>query len=100
MTLGPNVAGTWYLADREDLARQIEGLLEQAPATPPAVPSSIAAVIAPHAGYVYSGAVAAAGFRHLVGATVERVLLLGPSPLRRVSRRCGTERERLPHAAG
>ena len=37
------------------------------------------ALIAPHAGYAYSGAVAGAGFKQLAGLSVERVLLVGPS---------------------
>ncbi|HET9751919.1 MAG TPA: AmmeMemoRadiSam system protein B, partial [Myxococcales bacterium] len=37
------------------------------------------ALIAPHAGYVYSGPVAASAFRRVQGAPVSRVVLLGPA---------------------
>ena len=74
--LGPAVAGTWYAAGRDALARQVDELLEDSPA-PPADP--LRALVAPHAGFVYSGAVAARGFAALRGTSWRRVLLLGPS---------------------
>lgn len=73
----PAVAGTFYPADAEELARQVRGYL--AAAGPGAAPA--AAVVAPHAGYVYSGPVA--GHAHAALAPrrgqVRRVLLLGPA---------------------
>jgi AmmeMemoRadiSam system protein B len=42
------------------------------------------AVIAPHAAYVYSGAVAASAFRRVVDAPFTRLVLLGPSHFARV----------------
>jgi hypothetical protein len=62
------------------LSTQVRGYLEQAavlaqPASPPK------ALIVPHAGYVYSGAIAAAAYRRLVAGREEirRVVLLGPA---------------------
>jgi len=76
--LGPTVAGTWYPRSPSELERELQAMFASAP--PPAAASgSIVAVIAPHAGFVYSGAVAAAGFRPLDGGSVRRVLLVGPS---------------------
>jgi len=73
--LGPNVAGSWYPSGRDELVR----LLEQYVGPSPQRAERPAALIAPHAGYVYSGAVAGRGFRHLRGASFSRVVLLGPS---------------------
>lgn len=75
--IGPAVAGSWYPADPAKLARQIDDMLRRVPEPPPGDP--IRAVIEPHAGYVYSGPVAAFGFRRLRGLDCGRVLLLGPS---------------------
>jgi MEMO1 family protein len=71
----PAVAGGFYPDDPAELRATVERLLEAAgPAPAPAV-----AVIVPHAGYVYSGAVAARGFAAVRGAKPKRVILLGPS---------------------
>ena len=73
----PAVAGAFYPADREVLGRQVRKLLAQAsPVAPPPV-----AVIAPHAGYVYSGPVAASAFAPLaaLAGRIRRVVLLGPA---------------------
>jgi len=75
--IGPAVAGSWYPSDPEKLARQVEEMLDRVPEPSPSRP--IRAVIEPHAGYVYSGPVAAFGFRRLKGETRKRVVLLGPS---------------------
>lgn len=76
-TVGPAVAGTWYPDDPVELARLVDELFARAPR--PADSSPPAAVIAPHAGYVYSGAVAAHGFAAVLGRSFRRVVLLGPS---------------------
>jgi AmmeMemoRadiSam system protein B len=70
----PAVAGTFYPAGREELRAEVAGLL--AAAAPGPAPK---ALIAPHAGYVYSGPVAASIFRRVQGACFERVVLLGPA---------------------
>lgn len=79
-TREPAVAGTFYPARAAELAAVVEGLLAAAAAgtATEAVPK---ALIAPHAGYVYSGPVAASAFRRLAGARgrIERVVVVGPS---------------------
>ncbi len=75
--LGPTVAGAWYPAQAEMLTGEVDGHLAQAPATSGS--GAVAALIEPHAGFRYSGAVAACGFGQVRAATFERVLLLGPS---------------------
>jgi AmmeMemoRadiSam system protein B len=75
--LGPTVAGSWYPGQRGALERQIDALLSAIREQPP--DGRLLALIAPHAGLIYSGAVAAGGFRHVVGHSYERVILIGPS---------------------
>lgn len=80
----PAVAGTFYPANKDELHTMITGLLAEASGKTAATPK---AVIAPHAGYIYSGSIAASAYARLVtaGADIRRVILLGPShrvPLR------------------
>lgn len=75
----PAVAGTFYPADPQQLRRLVGVYLTEASvAEPPRVPK---AIIAPHAGYVYSGPVAAAAHARLAPGrdTIHRVVMLGPS---------------------
>jgi len=77
--LAPAVAGTWYPADRSDLASLVDRLLDEARGRVRAPRGRARAVIAPHAGYAYSGAVAASAFGALSDEPPSRVVLLGPS---------------------
>ena len=70
----PTVAGTFYPGSREALEREVKGYLRGGPATERPL-----ALIAPHAGYVFSGATAGRVFAGLTGAKLTRVILLGPS---------------------
>ncbi len=76
---GPAVSGSWYPRNREELAGLVDGLLESAAARAVAAPGSVGALIVPHAGFVYSGAVAASAFVKLRGRAIDRVVLIGPS---------------------
>lgn len=71
------VAGFFYPGDARELAETVRGFLDSAgdAAAPPPK-----AIIAPHAGYAYSGAVAAKAYARLmpVADRVKRVVLLGP----------------------
>jgi AmmeMemoRadiSam system protein B len=79
----PAVAGMFYPADPEHLRTTVAALLADA-STPAAPPPK--ALIAPHAGYVYSGAVAAAAFATLHAARgIERVVVIGPAHYVRVA---------------
>lgn len=71
------LAGTWYPADPATLTETVDGLLDAAKGAPP--DGIIRALIAPHAGYRYSGATAAAAFALVRGGQYERVILLAPS---------------------
>jgi AmmeMemoRadiSam system protein B len=75
----PVAAGRFYPAEPRELAALVDRLLDAAPQ--PALPAGrLRALVVPHAGYVYSGAVAAAGYATIRGGTTGlRVALLGPS---------------------
>ncbi|MDQ1314368.1 MAG: hypothetical protein QG662_477 [Pseudomonadota bacterium] len=73
------VAGMFYPDNPVELKRTVAGLLASAGATEPASPPK--ALIVPHAGYIYSGSVAASAYA-LLGALrdrIRRVVLLGPT---------------------
>jgi AmmeMemoRadiSam system protein B len=71
----PAMAGTFYPADSGVLRAQLAALLD-ANRKQGGVPR---ALIVPHAGYIYSGPVAAAAYSLLEGGRFERVLLIGPA---------------------
>jgi AmmeMemoRadiSam system protein B/AmmeMemoRadiSam system protein A len=73
------VAGAFYPGDPRTLSAQL-GQFLQGPAEPAAAGYALKAVIVPHAGYIYSGAVAARAYDALAAARdrVRRVVLLGP----------------------
>jgi AmmeMemoRadiSam system protein B len=72
----PAVAGLFYPADARGLASLVDRLLDEVGAAGRPAPR---ALIAPHAGYAYSGAVAASAYACLRGqaAEVRRVVILG-----------------------
>jgi MEMO1 family protein len=71
------IAGTWYPGSATDLRRQIEGFLSQA--SVPDIPGQLTALIVPHAGYVFSGQVAAYAYKLLEKRKFETVVVIGPS---------------------
>ena len=83
----PVAAGSFYPGDPAELAALVDRLLADAPPRPPA--GRLRALVVPHAGYAYSGAVAAAAFAVIPAAERGlRVALIGPShfvPLRGAS---------------
>jgi hypothetical protein len=70
-------AGQWFPADAKDLRQMVDGFLAGGGATEISRPP--VALIAPHAGYPYSGAVAGKAYAAVKGGTYKRVILLGPS---------------------
>lgn len=74
----PAVAGQFYAANSAELAAGVATLLDAAPAAACPAPK---ALIVPHAGYVYSGPVAASAYVSLrpYHDRYRRVVLLGPS---------------------
>jgi AmmeMemoRadiSam system protein B len=68
-------AGRWYTGDPTELADEVDAML--AAASPP--PRAARAVVSPHAGLQYSGAVAAWSYRALSRQRCDAVVLVGPS---------------------
>jgi len=73
------VAGAFYPAAAKDLAWEVDDMLAHCGAAEP-LPGFPKALIVPHAGYVYSGPIAAEAYARLHAARgiVRRVVLLGP----------------------
>ena len=71
------VAGMFYPADTRQLTLMISDFLSEAE-TNGTIPK---AIIAPHAGYIYSGPIAASAYGRLseCAGSIERVILLGPA---------------------
>jgi AmmeMemoRadiSam system protein B len=74
----PAVAGLFYPDDPIELHNQVQQFLQQVKLSPEPPPK---ALIAPHAGYIYSGPIAASVYArlHAVRTLITRVVLLGPS---------------------
>jgi AmmeMemoRadiSam system protein B len=74
----PAFAGSFYPASRRELARVVDELLADAPRGVGPCPKVL---VVPHAGYVYSGPIAAAAFARIApwAAQLERVVLIGPT---------------------
>jgi AmmeMemoRadiSam system protein B len=70
------LAGRWYDNDPDILARSVEAYLDDAPLLE--LEGEVIAVIAPHAGHIYSGAVAGYAFAAIRGRTPDVVALVGP----------------------
>lgn len=72
------VAGTFYPGSAQSLNYDIDKLLRQAKASAGPLPK---AVIVPHAGYIYSGPIAASAYQRVAAGrgTIRRVVLLGPA---------------------
>ena len=73
----PAVAGMFYPDKKLDLDREIAKYLENAPEID--VPGKILGIIAPHAGYMYSGGVAARAYRQILDYDIDVVVVISPS---------------------
>ena len=74
-----SAAGLYYPGEADGLRRAVQTLLGSSGKTAGRLPK---ALVVPHAGYAYSGAVAASAFRTLASdaaAAIRHVVLLGPS---------------------
>jgi len=71
------VAGGFYPGDPKELTAMIDGLLVQN--TVPQVQGTLVALVCPHAGYQFTGPVAAACFAQLKGQKFNRVVIIAPS---------------------
>src|SRR5947209_4156556 len=70
------VAGSWYPAAPHRLAEQIDAYVANADVDPSSPPR---AIIAPHAGLIYSGPVAAFAYKTATAARYAAIVVVGPS---------------------
>jgi MEMO1 family protein len=75
-SIGPIVAGTFYPAEPERLRFDVEAMLA---AAAPRYAGNVRGLIVPHAGYLYSGPIAATAYALLEHGSFERVVVIGPS---------------------
>jgi len=71
------IAGTWYPGNANTLRKEIQKFLDRAES--PQIKGKLTAIVSPHAGYIYSGPVAAFGYKLLTKGEFDRVLIVGPS---------------------
>jgi len=73
----PVFAGSWYPESPSELRRLVESYLEKAPGGDPS--GKLLGLISPHAGYLFSGGVAAYSYRLLRAEKPSTVILIAPS---------------------
>jgi hypothetical protein len=70
------IAGTWYSGDPKQLRTEINGYIDKAAL--PKLKGEVVAVVAPHAGYLYSGPTAGCAFRSVLGQSFDLVAVVSP----------------------
>lgn len=75
----PSVAGFFYPRSAGELAGDVDRMIATAPAPPPAGGRRVRVLVAPHAGYRYSGQVAAAGYQLVTGLDFHTAVVISPS---------------------
>ncbi len=80
----PAVAGQFYPDSPEALKGAVQKFLRDAV---PRTAVKPIAIVVPHAGYIFSGQIAADGFKQAEGESCEVVVILGTNHIRRVFRR-------------
>ncbi len=89
MTESPNVvrksilAGSWYPGDPAELKQTVQDYLSRVPAAD--ISGTLTALISPHAGYPYSGPVAAYAYKLLQNRKFDTVVVIAPSHRARFS---------------
>ena len=71
----PAVAGQFYPNDPEELRTMVDAFLQQAPRSE----GEPIALMSPHAGYVFSGAVAARAYKQIEGTDYDVIVIIGPN---------------------
>lgn len=71
------VAGMFYPGEKMVLERELSLLLEASPVLD--LPRPVRGIIAPHAGYMYSGGVAARAYRQIFNRKYDTVVIIAPS---------------------
>ncbi|MFN2233393.1 MAG: AmmeMemoRadiSam system protein B [Anaerolineales bacterium] len=70
------IAGTWYSANPSQLRQTLDAFIENA--VVPDLPGDVIALVAPHAGYRYSGPVAGYAYKAVLGKKYDIVAVLSP----------------------
>jgi len=73
----PAVAGSFYPSDPQRLEGMINRYLDESKSE--SIKGEIVGIISPHAGYIYSGPVAACSYRQIAGSGVRLAVILAPS---------------------
>ncbi len=73
----PAVAGAFYPGDAQELDGAVREMLAAADRVE--LPGRVIALMAPHAGYIYSGPTAAAAYAQIEGLDIDTVIVIGPS---------------------
>ena len=71
------VAGQFYPEDKKELEKTLDGLLANADL--PKIEGDVFGLLLPHAGYAFSGPVAAYGYKAIVGRKFDKVIIIGDS---------------------
>ena len=71
------IAGTWYPGDPVTLRGEVRRYLDSVPVQP--LGGAVVGLVSPHAGYLYSGQIAAHGYRLVEGQRFDAVGVIGPS---------------------
>ncbi len=70
-------AGSFYPAGENELLKLLGHLFSKA--KPKSVKNPVVALLVPHAGYIYSGIVAASAYNQIAGKNIKNVVIFGPS---------------------
>ena len=73
----PAFAGSFYPENEKELESIIDEHLDQA--EPPEIEGEVRAMVLPHAGYAYSGPIAAFGYKLVEKKDYDNVIIFGPS---------------------
>lgn len=73
----PAVSGSFYPDDPDELDKLVESYIANTKKLQ--VKGNLRGIIVPHAGYIYSGQVAAYAYKQLIDLEIEKVILIGPS---------------------
>ncbi len=74
----PILAGRWYPADPEELRHGVQAFIDGASGGPQ-VQGRLVGLVAPHAGHVYSGAIAGAAYALLATSKADTLVIVAPS---------------------
>ena len=72
------IAGSWYDGDPAVLKNQIDAFIDDAKVAKKDIPGEIIGLVAPHAGYRYSGKTAGYAYKTVKGKKIDLVVILSP----------------------